>query len=82
MVAIHAEENFSGLFNLGKTCFVLSIIQCLSTLIEIRFEIIHHFKECQACQQGLTRRKIITNDKYQKVQEFLNIMNNYIVHFL
>ena len=81
MASVHVEQNFSGLFNLGKTCFVSSIIQCISTLTDIRFKIIHHFKECQACQQGLKSRKIITNGKYPKVQKFLKIMNNSIVHF-
>ena len=63
-MASFSTEFLSGMFNLGKSCFVSSVIQCLSTLTDIRFEMIHHFKECGHCKESLKSRKLVVNGKY------------------
>ena len=70
MALVCPEQCFSGFFNLGKTCFVSAILKSISTLTEVRMQIIEYFNECVTCKQELKSRKIITNGKYAKLLKF------------
>ena len=82
MASVCPEQSFSGLCNLGKTCFVSAILQSISTLTEIKLEIMDHFKQYMTCKQALKSWKIVANGKYAKCSNVNKILNNSIVHFL
>ena len=54
---------FEGLPNMGKNCYFSSMIQMISVMTDCKLNIIHHFANCNSCQNQLQTRRLFANGK-------------------